>query len=97
MTSKPPPVDERMERFTVAAHTLIESYGDLMVRGEVREPGVTAAALVEFDDVLTALAVAGFERLGYTGADVNELVRQGQQFHTHTCTCPWCFKGTDGD
>lgn len=95
MASRQPSIEDRMERFTVAAHALIEAYGDLMVRGEVREPGETAAALVQFDDVITALSLAGFEDLQYSGSDVNELDRRKLEFHRHNCTCPWCPKGTE--
>ena len=82
-----------MERFIVAANTLVDAYGDVTVRGHFSEPGLAAAAFVEMKTLLGYLASAGLDAIPYTGADMNELIRMEKEFHGHNCSCVFCFGG----
>lgn len=93
--SEPPSIDERLRRVAVAAHTLIEAYGDLLMRGEPREPEVAAAALSSVDDLVGSLIMTGLDAVRYDGSHVNELTRREQEFRTHVCSCPWCLRGSE--
>ncbi len=56
---------------------LIKAYEEVQRTGQFREPQLAAAALINIDSMVTSLAVAGLDRVGYDGSHVNELLRLG--------------------
>lgn len=82
-----------MERFIVAANTLVDAYGDVTVRGYFSESGLAAAAFADIRTLLGHLVSAGLDAIPYSGADVNELIRMEKEFHEHDCSCTFCFGG----
>lgn len=84
-------LESRMERFTVAADTLVEAYGDLSVRGRFSDPPLAAAALANIKNLMGHLANAGLDKVAFTGADINRLTQQENEFREHACDCPFCI------
>lgn len=87
MTSRP------LLQFAAAAHVLIEAYGELVVNGEVHDPEMAAAALVQLDRLIGEVKAGPLGALPYSGAAVNRLRELEAVFVSHSCSHPWCPAG----
>jgi hypothetical protein len=93
-----PTVDQHLDEFTVACQQLIETIGDLRVRGFIKEhpeyiehsAGLVAVMLVEIRGGLAReRAAAEFPPLP-DGLAASVHAERTADFGQHRCNCGWC-------
>ncbi|MFD5111467.1 hypothetical protein ACFWNG_03980 [Streptomyces sp. NPDC058391] len=84
-------LDHWQDRFTVAAQTLVEAFGDLRVRGYDKEPNLTAAALDDVESLVRELRAKGFGGEGDIKVGRAELIEAAHEYSGHVCTCDYCL------
>lgn len=67
-----------LRQYRVAFETVIEAFEQVRRTGQIEQPQLASAALVELDELVTSMMLVGLDKVRYDGSHVNELLRRGR-------------------